>query len=384
MLICAGAASATDFTRVDSLINAAIGEKIVPGAVLCVARGDSILYRKAYGYRQLVPVQGQAEDWKGPVPMTENTVFDLASCTKVAATTIAVMQLWEQGRLKLDAPVGKYLKPFRGQDLRVIDLLTHTSGFIGDKWKKLAGYDRFLAYGDKAQWELVKYLAKESPREARNTRYSYACTNFFLLQQIVEKISGERLCDYLQRHIYSVLGLQDTRFLPLDEPIPDEYLSRVAPELAGGRIGEVHDPFARRICRGNAGNAGLFSTAEDLTRLAIALMNGGQGILKPETIAKMATVVDERFGRAIGWDVHAAKSVLKGHALSSSTIVHGGYTGTMIAIDLENKIAIVLLANRCHPEDAHYSAWQNAREVISTEIGKQLLGPAWREPGIRI
>ena len=109
-----------DFTEVDSLLNAAIGNGVVPGAVLCVSKGNEIIYTKSYGNRQIVPVKGQNLDLVLPIKMTDDTVFDMASCTKVACTTIAVLQLWEKRKLKLDAPVGKYLKPFRGQDLKVM------------------------------------------------------------------------------------------------------------------------------------------------------------------------------------------------------------------------------------------------------------------------
>ena len=137
--------------------------------------------------------------------------------------------------------------------------------------------------------------------------------------------------------------------------------------------GQVDDTFARRICKGNAGNAGLFTTASDLVPFCTAIMNGGEynnvKILKAATIKKMAKVVDPRFGRALGWDVCSSeKSLLKGYGCSPETLVHGGHTGTMIAIDIKNKIAVILLANRNHPDNGHYKDWLKDRVEINTRL----------------
>ena len=355
--------------RCDSAIYAAIGEGQIPGAVLCIVQGDRIVYEKAYGSKRLVPEKE---------PMTTGTVFDLASLSKCVGTAISVMQLVEQGLVDLDATVDTYLPEFApwtdGADtvrITVRQLMTHTSGLQ-------AGADVLELGRRKADGKpqvLRDYIIKELPRQARpGTQRIYSCPNFITLQYILETVTGERLCDYAQEHVFDVLGLQHTCYFPTNQRIEKRVLRTIAPtevlyrkgtdpQQLGRRtkygralLGQVHDPTARRFGCGNSGNAGVFSTAEDLAVLCAALMNGGQWqgrrILRPETVELMSIPQPGAFGRTLGWDAQSPAAGFAGDALRKArTICHTGYTGTSIVIDFDRQTAIILLTNRVHPRD---------------------------------
>ena len=189
----------------------------------------------------------------------------------------------------------------------------------------------------------------------------YSCLNFVTLQNILQRVTGERLCDYAQREVFDRLGMKHTCYLP-EETRPD-LLPLIAPTTvqADGLplLGRVHDPLARRLNGGNSGNAGVFSDAEDLSVIAAAILGGGEvcgrRVLKPETVRLMATVPEENdpsVGRALGWDVSSSHSSPNGHLTTPGrTLCHTGYTGPSMVIDLDAGFAVVLLANRVHPED---------------------------------
>ena len=364
---------AADFVRADSLINASISDGIVPGAVACVVKDGKVIYLKAYGNMQILPTSGQASDMTLPKPMIPDALFDMASCTKVVVTTTAILQLYERGLVDLGAPVGRYLKEFEGQDVTVTDLLTHTSGI---KWGWSSFFKKVLhsELGDDPARELTLWLADPVNRKPRATVFKYSCANFFLLQLMVERITGERICDYAQKNIFDRLGMKDSYFFTEGCVFPEGVFPRIVAGNVRKATGRVDDDFAWVAMHGNAGNAGLFSTAQDLAIFVSALMNGGANghgrILKARTVRMMAKVVDPRFGRAMGWDVCSSdKSLLKGHAMSPEAIVHGGHTGQMIAVDLKKKYAIILLANRSHPNNKFYDQWQLRRVDIATCLG---------------
>lgn len=355
--------------RCDSAIFAAIGDGQFPGAVLCVVQGDKIVYEKAYGHKRLYP----NED-----PMTTGTVFDLASLSKCVGTTISFLQLVEQGLVDLDATVDTYLPEFvpwtDGVDtvrITVRQLMTHTSGL-----QAIAGVlELGRRKADGKPQMLRDYIMKELPRKARpGTERIYGCPNFITLQYILETVTGERLCDYAQEHVFDVLDLQHTCYFPTDQRIPKKILGTIAPtevffregtdpQQLGRRtkygrplIGQVHDPTARRFNCGNSGNAGVFSTAEDLAVLCAELMAGGewQGrrILKPETVEMMSLPQPGAFGRTLGWDAQSPAAEFAGEAFRKDrTICHTGYTGTSVVIDFDRQIAVILLTNRVHPRD---------------------------------
>ena len=358
--------------QVDRVINDAIAAKEIPGAVLSVVRGNDIVYLKAYGNKSVVPTVE---------PMTTETLFDLASVSKCVGTTLAFMQLIENGYVRLTDKVDRYIPNFKpwkdpesGEtvDITIRDLLSHSSGLT-----PYINADTFVKeYGGNDPEKMEQYIATEIKRNFRpGTDFMYSCLNFVTLQRILERVTGEKLYEYAQKHVFDVLGLRHTCYFPL---IYTPAASNSA-ELAGlcaptevqadGKplIAQVHDPMARRIMGGNSGNAGVFSNAEDLSVVCAAVMNGGvlvdkkdrplesTRILSPLTIRLMTTIPpqnDPSVGRALGWDKKSSHSGLRGDLFNpETTIMHTGYTGTSIVIDMESKTAVILLTHRVHPQD---------------------------------
>lgn len=311
------AATAVDFSKVSKLINDAIAANRLPGAVLVVGHGGKVAFQQAYGSRKLAGEPGLDGMPSPAEPMAEDTIFDMASLTKILATATAVMQLYEQGKVRVDDPVEQYLPGFdAGNDPRrakvtVRMLLTHTSGETGD-----------VNLGD--PWGLDGPDKAEGVRRALSTplesdpgqAFRYSDINFILLGALVEKVSGEALDGYARRHIFEPLGMTDTRYLPAAEacgphatigsavgwaPAPQDWardacpagtwsvdlLPRIAPTSRDeeGRAdpgknpdldrllrGTVQDTTARRM-GGVAGHAGVFSTARDVGIFAQALLD---------------------------------------------------------------------------------------------------------------
>lgn len=340
---------------VDDVISNAIAEGAVPGAVLSVVRGDKIVYLKAYGNKSVVP---------DTIPMTTETVFDLASVSKCVGTTLSFLQLVEKGKVRLTDNVSMYIPDFapwvdsetgEKRDIRIIDLMTHTSGLA----PYIATNDFIAKYGEACPDSLIKHIATEVKRNFKpTTDYMYSCLNFVTLQNVLQNVTGEKLCDYAQANVFDVLGLKHTCYNPTGETLalcaPTEVQEDGLP-----LVGKVHDPMARRINLGNSGNAGVFSNAEDLSVIAAAIMNGGavhgHRILGDLTIEKMITVPESNaphVGRALGWDNRSDAAGLKGDLFSSTrTICHTGYTGTAMVMDMDSKTAVILLTHRVHPQD---------------------------------
>lgn len=358
--------------QVDRVINEAITAKEIPGAVLSVVRGNDIVYLKAYGNKSVVPTVE---------PMTTETMFDLASVSKCVGTTLAFMQLIENGYVRLTDNVDRYIPNFKpwkdpesgeAVDITIRDLLSHSSGLT-----PYINADTFVKeYGGNDPEKMEQYIATEIKRNFRpGTDFMYSCLNFVTLQRILERVTGEKLYEYAQKHVFDVLGLRHTGYFPL---IYTPAASNSA-ELAGlcaptevqadGKplVAQVHDPMARRIMGGNSGNAGVFSNAEDLSVVCAAVMNGGvlvdkkgrtlesTRILSPLTVRLMATIPpqnDPSVGRALGWDKKSSHSGLRGDLFNpETTIMHTGYTGTSIVIDMESMTAVILLTHRVHPQD---------------------------------
>jgi len=279
------AQSASAFSAIDALVDAAIAQHELPGAVVLIGRADAIVYRHAFGVRAVGP---PAE------PMTEDTMFDVASLTKVVATTTSVMQLVESGRLRLVDRVSQHIPGFgrygKG-DITIRHLMTHTSGLRPDLELEVEFNGRD---------EAIRRAIEEVPLARPDERFIYSDINFFLLGDIVRRVSGEALDIYARAHIFEPLRMTDTMFLP-----PAPLRSRIAPTercrerawpCAADRTdvpflrGVVHDPTARRM-DGVAGHAGLFSTAADLSRFCRMLLNGGildgARILSAASVARM-------------------------------------------------------------------------------------------------
>lgn len=343
--------------RIDDVVLEAIDNGKIPGAVVSIVRGNRIVYLKAWGNRSVVP---------DTAAMTTGTVFDLASVTKCVSTTLSFMQLVESGRVRLGDKVNQYIPGFRpwtdpdtGEtvDIRIRDLMTHSSGLSAYvDVNKVASL-----YGEPCPSGLMEYISNEVTRHFRpGTDFLYSCLNFVTLQNILEKVTGERLCDYAYENVFRPLGLEHTRYYPLEDPGTAALVAPTTVQEDGlPLLGIVHDPLARRLNRGNSGNAGCFSNAEDLSVIASAILGGGEyrgrRILGKETVRAMATVPScnaPEVGRALGWDVSSSHSWFIGDiATPGRTLNHTGYTGTSMAIDLDSDMAVIILTNRCHPRD---------------------------------
>jgi uncharacterized protein YbbC (DUF1343 family)/CubicO group peptidase (beta-lactamase class C family) len=324
--------------RLDKIIEQAIQADEIPGAVLLVGHQGKVLYHKAYGRRSLETGE----------PMTLDTIFDAASVTKVVATTSCIMKLFEEGLVRLNDPVTRYLPEFQGgnSDITVRHLLTHFSGLrpgldIQPVW---SGYETGIqkAFTDK-------------PNSPPGVRFVYSDTNFIVLGEIVHRVSGKMLPDYAREKIFDPLGMKDTMFRP-----PESLRARIAPteRLAGASEslrGVVHDE-ASRYMGGVAGHAGLFTTAEDLSKFAEMMLNlgerGGVRVFSPLTVRKFTTPqspADQPILRGGGWDIDSAYSSNRGELFPIGTFSHTGFTGTSLVIDPVSKSYVILLANSVHP-----------------------------------
>jgi uncharacterized protein YbbC (DUF1343 family)/CubicO group peptidase (beta-lactamase class C family) len=340
-------AAATDANRptpaahlgaVDAVIEQAIHEEQIPGAVLLVGHNGRVIYRKAYGSRALEPRREV---------MTLDTVFDLASLTKVIVTTTAVMQLVERGKVRLNDPVAKYLPEFAQNgkdDITVRQLLTHYSGLEPDLDLKTVWEGKETGY---------RMAFAETPEDAPGSRFSYSDINFIVLGALVERISGETLDEYATRHIFAPLKMMHTRFVP---PAAWRATMKIAPtqydENEHMLRGVVHDPTARRM-GGVAGHAGLFSTGDDLAKFAQALLNGGGVILSALSVEKMTRPEQPPSApvlRGFGWDIDSPFSSNRGDLLPVGGYGHTGFTGTSMWIDPTTETYIILLTNAVHPQ----------------------------------
>ncbi len=326
--------SQVPFANLDAIMERAVAAGNIPGGVLLIGHNGSVVYRKAFGMRSLEPVRE---------PMTADTIFDLASLTKCVATTTAMMQLLEQGRIRLNDPVAAYLKDFAQngkKDITIRDLMTHYSGLRPDLDLTASWQGRDTAF---------RMAMEEKPEHPPGSRFVYSDINFETLGFLVEQLTGESLNDYAAKHIFSPLGMRDTRYLP-----PKEWLPRIAPtqydENDEMLRGVVHDPTARRM-GGVAGHAGLFSTADDLAKFAQALLRGSP-ILDPLAIEKMTTPQQPANAanlRGLGWDIDSPFASNRGDLLPVGSFGHTGFTGTSVWIDSITDTYIILLTNVVHP-----------------------------------
>lgn len=343
--------------KVDDVINESIGNKEIPGAVLAVVRDCKIVYLKAYGNKSVYPETEK---------MTENTVFDLASCSKPVGTATSMMQLLEQGKYRLTDKVSMYIPGFEpytdpktGEktDIRIVDLLTHTSGlppYVSPETIE-------KKYGNTEPSSLMDYISHCRRDFKPTSDFQYSCLNFVTLQNILQNITGEKLCDYAQKNVFDVLGMKHTTYNPKAQG-KKEIMDLVAPteKQPDGSVllGEVHDPIARILNKGNSGNAGVFSNAEDLAIFVSAMMNGGEiggrRILGELTVKTMTRVPDQvkSLGRSLGWDNYSDYSSNNGNLFEPyRTFGHTGYTGTSITVDPVSKTGVILLTHHVHPVD---------------------------------
>lgn len=305
------------------------------GAVILVGHQSEIVYRKAFGLR--------AVQQPGPQTMTADTIFDLASLTKVVATATAIVQLAERGALDLDRPAARYWPAFaqNGKErITLRQLLTHTSGLRAEMNSNIrwSGYEG-----------AIEAVAADRLVETPGTGFRYSDVNFIVLGEIVRRISGLPLDEYCARNIFGPLGLKDTFFKP-----PLRRRPRLAPSDL--RWGEVQDPTAYRM-GGVAGHAGLFSTANDLAVLARMLLNGGEWrgrrVLTPASVAALTeahSMPGNSTLRGLGWDIRSPYSKEHTAWFPKGSFGHTGYTGTSLWIDPKSGTFLIILTNRLHPD----------------------------------
>ena len=339
-----GGGAAFSAATFDGLVQEGISAGAYPGAVLIVGRRDTLLFAKGYGHLT----------WSATSPAAdpESTLYDLASLTKVIATTTALMLLVERGKVRLDAPVATYVPAFNPagtSTITVRQLLTHTSGLRAD-----IPDAELKAIPDSAA--LMARVLRETPRVAPGSRVIYSDLNAILLGEVVQHVTGEPLDRFAAREIFAPVGLHETMFRP-----PARLRARIAPTgvWRGHAIaGVVNDGSAFKL-RGVSGNAGLFASGMDVARFAQFLMRGGtrtdgSRLLRSETVRSFTTKATD-FGprteaRALGWQaLPTGESVSSaGTLFSSHSYGHTGWTGTSLWIDPDRDLFVVLLTNRAY------------------------------------
>lgn len=362
--------SAEKLGQIDALIEQDIAAKKLPGAVVVIGHKGKIVYRKAYGNRALAPTVEK---------MTVETIFDVASLTKPIATATSVMMLVEQGKLRLNDTIGKFIPEIQDKDAKSVtvqQLLTHVSGYrpdfdLGEKWTGREG--------------MLQALYKEKLRNAPGTKFVYSDIGFIVLGEIVQRVGGNANTDlsvFAPVNLFTPLRMNDSAFARLNinsnfSPIAETAKAKlIAPtenirgqnsylgstfqgdEKSGNEIlrGKVHDPTAYRM-GGVAGHAGLFSTADDLARYCQMILNGGildgKRILSANTIARMTApyVISEKGEtRGLGWDMNTSFSSNRGEFFPLGSFGHTGFTGTSVWIDPTTQTFVVFMSNRVHPD----------------------------------
>jgi uncharacterized protein YbbC (DUF1343 family)/CubicO group peptidase (beta-lactamase class C family) len=352
----AGAVSKPGLAAIDSEVEREIAQKRLPGAVVLISRNGGVVWRKAYGSRAVEPAREA---------MTADTIFDVASLTKIVATATSIMILVERGKVRLSDPLSNYIPEIKGEGRERITielLLTHRAGYAPDfdlreRW---TGYD-----------EAIKRLIREPLRSPPGARFVYSDIGFIALGEVVHRVSGISLHEFARRNIFSPLGMRDTGFRPAPA-----LFTRIAPtEKRRGQMnylgdsgdnagadadkwlrGEVHDPTSYRM-NGVAGHAGLFSTANDLAIYAQMILNNGEyrgrRVLSPLTVAEMTRprlVNDSGWTRGLGWDINTSFSTNRGELFPLGSFGHTGFTGTSIWIDPASRMFVIFLSNRVHPD----------------------------------
>ncbi|MDO9548475.1 MAG: serine hydrolase domain-containing protein, partial [Candidatus Marinimicrobia bacterium] len=289
---------------IDDLINAEIAAENLPGAVLIVARKGAVVIRKAYGNVQVFP---------DTLPMTPGKIFDMASVTKPVATATSIMILAEQGRLRLMDPATKFIPefiPFINDDghpaepIRLYHLLTHTSGL--PPYTDAAALE--AEFGSPCPEAVIHKIATIEKQNPPGEHFAYSCLGFITLAEIVQRVSGMDIGEFSKAHIFEPLEMHSSMFTPSEEFLPRIALTEVYDGMP--LLGFVHDPLAQ-LRDGLSGNAGLFSSADDMAIFAQMMLNGGiyKGvrILSPLTVRAMTTIYPglEFAGRGLGWDIQS-------------------------------------------------------------------------------
>ncbi len=375
--------SPAKLAQLDKIIDAEILKKQLPGAVVVVGRQGKIAWRRAYGNRALEPARE---------PMTIDTIFDLASLTKVVATATSMMILVERGLVRLGDPVAHYIPAFAAmgkKSITVEQLLIHRSGLIADN--DIKDYEQ----GAEKAFENIWRLA---PLAEPGSKFIYSDVNYIVLAEIVRRVSGKPVDEFAEENIFRPLGMKETAYTPLKR-LGEGVKTRIAPTerrggdgasvtegQAGWMRGEVHDPRAY-LLGGVAGHAGLFATADDLAIYCQMILNGGeyQGarILSSLGVSRMTEARVAAGGstdgvlRGLGWDISSGYSANRGDLFPIGSFGHTGFTGTSIWIDPSSETFVIFLSNRVHPKiDPERPANINSlRGRVATVVAASIIAP---------
>lgn len=328
---------AADTARIDALVADAMSRNLVAGAVVLIGSHDRVLFERAYGRVGAAP-EARA--------MTVDTVFDVASLTKVVATTPSVLKLAEEGRISLLDPLTKWFPEFVGHgkdEIRVLNLLTHTSGL-----------DDIPLVSGSALKSAIEGAAAQKLKGEVGSRFKYADLNFILLAELTRRATGAGLDLYSHASFYEPLGMVNTGFNPKDR-------ERCSSTVCDDRVltGEAQDYLARQL-GGVAGHAGLFSTAHDLALFCRMMLGGGslegRRVLAQRTVDQMTAPYFSRGGevvRGLGWDIASPYSSPRGEKFSRVSFGHTGYSGSSIWIDPVSDTFVVLLTARLDYKKVH-------------------------------
>ena len=326
------------FIEADSLIENVISDSAFPGAVLLVSKDGKIVHENAYGH--------YTYDQTSP-RMNINTIFDLASVSKVLGTTTVAMMLIDKGKMNLDDKVIKFLPEFNNngkENITIRNLLVHNSG--------LAAFKKYYDIYSKAD-EVINDIMNLTPEQEPGSKYVYSDLGMITLQKVMEKISGKSLDKFLGENLFGPLGMNSTMYSPSTELkemcAPTEYDDFYRMRQLQG---EVHDERAYML-NGVAGHAGLFSTAPDLAKfLQMILQKGnfnGKQYIKPETVEMFTKKQSEQSSRGLGWDTKSPEGSSAGKYFSLLSYGHTGYTGTSVWTDPLLNTFVILLTNRVYP-----------------------------------
>src|SRR5580658_2957902 len=355
---------------VDQQMERAVQDGLIPGAVVVIGHNGQIVYRKAYGSRALIPHRE---------PMTLDTMFDAASLTKVIATTPSIMRLFEQGQIRLNDPVTKYLPEFQGghSDITIRNLMTHFSGLRPDLDLRPAwsGYQTGIqsAFTDK-------------PASPPGVHFVYSDINFILLGEIVHRLTGKMLNDYARENIFEPLGMRETMFLPPASLRPRIAPTEIDPTTGQPLRGEVHDDTARYM-GGVAGHAGVFTTARDLAIFAQMMLDDGQGngrrLFSAATVQKFTSPQsppDQPILRGLGWDIDSSYSSNRGELFPIGSYGHTGFTGTSMWLDPFSHSYVIILTNVVHPHRGHSLTSLRSRVATLVAASLAVVAPAVKLP----
>ena len=340
--------SSTRLDMIDSVMLKAIGDNLMPGGVVLVARNGKIAYKKSFGNKSIFPVKEKT---------TVETIYDMASVTKPIATATAVMMLVERGKINLTDYVEKYIPNFapsvdsagREYNADIYHLLTHTSG-LPDYIKAEIILEK---YKNPTRFDIINEIATAKRRYLPGKDFTYSCLGYITLAEIVSRVSGKTIDRFTMDEIFKPLGLKNTLFLP-----PKDRFKDIAPteQNPDGSVihGIVHDPLAS-LAKGISGNAGLFSNVDDLAVFMQMMLNKGiynnTRILGKFTVEQMTIPYKpvSFSGRGLGWDVDSDYMGQRGDIFTENCYGHTGFTGTSVLAVPDKNLFFIILTNRVHP-----------------------------------